>query len=75
MEEKYTEEYFQRMEKRVNKILSIFKPIKDKNFIGYKSIIGKEKYHDGPTVKITALFKEPFKGEHSDIANAQIKKL
>jgi isopropylmalate/homocitrate/citramalate synthase len=75
MEEKYTEEYFRRLEKRVNKFLSNFKPIKDENFIGYKAIVGKEKYHNGPTIKITALFKEPFKGEHSDIANTQTKKI
>ena len=75
MEEKYPEKYFQQMEKRINKFLSKFKPIKDENFIGYKSIVGKEKYHDGPTVKITALFKEPFNGDHSDIANRQVKKI
>lgn len=75
MEEKYTEKYFQQMEKRINKFLSKFKPIKDENFIGYKSIVGKEKYHDGPTVKITALFKEPFKREHSEIAYREIKKM
>jgi hypothetical protein len=75
MEEKHTEEYFQQVEKRVNKFLSNFKPIKDENFIGYRAIVGKEKYHDGPTIKITALFKEPFKGDHSDIANMQTKKI
>ena len=75
MEEKYTEEYFQRMEKRINKFLSKFKPIKDENFIGYRAIVGKEKYYDGLTVKITALFKESFKGDHSEIAYREIEKL
>lgn len=75
MEEKYTEEYFKRMEKRINKFLSKFKPIKDENFIGYRAIVGKEKYHDGLTIKITSLFKEPFKGEHSEIAYREIKKM
>lgn len=75
MEEKYTEKYFQQMEKRINKFLSKFKPIKDENFIGYRAIVGKEKYHDGLTIKIASLFKEPFKGEHSEIAYREVKKM
>lgn len=74
-EEKYTEEYLQRVENRINKFLSRLKLINDENFIGYTAIVGKEKYHDGLTVKITALFKKPFSGEISDKSNITIKKI
>jgi hypothetical protein len=71
----YTEEYFQRMEKRINKFLSKFKPLKSENFVGYTSIVGKEKYHNGLSVRITALFKKSFTQNDSDITNAQIRKM
>jgi hypothetical protein len=74
-EEKYTEEYFQSVEDRINKFLSRLKLIDDENFIGYTAIVGKEKYHDGLSVKITALFDKPFSREISDKSNETIKKI
>jgi hypothetical protein len=74
-EEKYTEEYFQKMENRINKFLSKFKPLKSENFVGYTAIVGKEKHHDGLSVRIIALFKKPFTQNDSDISNTQIKKM
>jgi len=74
-EEKYTEEYFQRMENRINKFLSRFKPLKSENFVGYTSIVGKEKYNDGLSVRIISLFEKPFTQDDSDRSNIQIKKM
>lgn len=74
-EERYTEEYFQRVEKRINKFLSKFKPLDNDNFDRYVAIVGKEKYNDGLSVRITALFKKPFTQEDSDTVNYKIKKM
>lgn len=74
-EEKYSEEYLDKIEKTINRYLSQYKPFTDDNFIGYKSIIGKETYSDNLTVKLTGIFKEPFSRESSDTSHIHAKKL
>jgi len=74
-EEKYTEKYFQRIEKLIDRFLSKYKPLNSENFAGYTALVGKEKYHNGLSIRITALFKKPFTQDDSDSAYVNIKKM
>ena len=74
-EEKYTEEYFDKTEKMINRFISKYRPFSDDNFIGYKAIIGKEIYADFLTVKLTGVFENPYSRDSSDTANHNTIKL
>ena len=74
-EEKYTEEYFDKTEKMINRFMSKYRPFSDDNFIGYKAIIGKEIYSDFLTVKLTGVFENPYSRNSSDTANHNTIKL
>jgi hypothetical protein len=77
MEEKNSEEYYVKIENSVNKFLSKFKSdIDDDNFLGYKVIVGKSKYSSQDLeVKITGIFKTPFKMESSDKIHKEARKI
>lgn len=66
-DKKYTEEEFQKIERRINKYLSKYKPFKDENFYGYVALVGSDKYSD-LIVKIVSVFKKPFSKESSEIS-------
>lgn len=67
-EEKYTEEYFDKTEKMINRFISKYRPFSDDNFIGYKAIIGKEIYGDFLKVKLTGVFENSYSRDSSDTA-------
>lgn len=76
-EEKNSEEYYIKIENSINKFLSKFKTdIDDDNFLGYKVIVGKSKYSsEDLEVKITGIFKNPYKMESSDKIHIEARKI
>lgn len=74
-EEKHSEEHFEKIERTISRLISKYNPdIGDDNFIGFKVLVGKE-YGDDLRIKLTGVFKKPFKLESSDKVNDLMKKL
>jgi|688.fasta_scaffold14148_15 hypothetical protein len=62
-----SEEYYEKLDKILNKFLSNIGKEKDiPDFLGYRALTGKNHYGDF-TVKLTGIFKKPFSPEDSDI--------
>lgn len=62
-----SEEYYEKLDKLLNKFLSNIAKEKDiPDFLGYRALTGKDHYGDF-TVKLTGIFKKPFSPEDSDI--------
>lgn len=72
---KRSEEYYQRIDKILNKFLSSYNSeIKDDNFLKYVALSGEDRYGDF-TVKIIGLFKKPFSRDSSDFSHSESRKI
>jgi len=70
-----SEEYYEKIDKLLNKFLSATNKEKNiPNFLGYRVITGKNRYGDF-TVKLTGIFKEPFRSEDSDTIHTKSRKM
>jgi hypothetical protein len=70
-----SEEYYEKIDKLLNKFLSTTGKEKNiPNFLGYRVITGKNRYGEF-TVKLTGIFKEPFRSEDSDTIHTKSRKM
>jgi len=71
----HSEEYYENIDKIINKFLSSYKSkISDTNFSKYVAVSGEDNYGD-VVIKITGLFEEPFSKGSSNYINAESRLL
>jgi hypothetical protein len=72
---KRNEEYYQKIDRILNKFLSTYKSqIDDDNFLKYVALSGEDRYGDF-TVKIIGLFKKPFSKDSSNFSHSEARKI
>ena len=72
---KHNEEYYENIDKVINKFLSSYKSkISDTNFSKYIAVSGEDNYGD-VIIKITGLFEEPFSKESSNFIHSESRSL
>jgi hypothetical protein len=70
-----SEEYYEKIDKLLNKFLSTTGKEKNiPNFLGYRVITGKNRYGEF-VIKLTGIFKEPFRSEDSDTIHTKSRKM